>query len=177
MTGKTEPIVPAAEGTFRISEAVIRKRNLSTAWGIVFGVALCVITLRGHAVDSNRYNDTLLVSVVGFVILFCLFNLVGHLRYVRNSRKHHLQLGEDRITFVTGSDQSELLLSEVAFAERQNRRREGPSVMMRLKNKRIVRLAGYERQEDLIALVMEGIARSRTHAGDPPATVVTSPRE
>jgi hypothetical protein len=149
---------PKPERKFRISEAVIRKRNLNTAWGIVFGVALCAITLRGHAVDSDKYNDTLLLSVLGFVILFCLFNLVGHFRYVRNSRKHHLEVGEDRITFVTGADESVLPLSEVALAERQSRLREGPSLMMRLKNKRVVRLVGYERQEDLIALVSQRIA-------------------
>lgn len=158
MNGKIKPVEPNTEQVFRISEAVIHKRHLNTAWGIVFGVALCAITLRGHAVDSNKYNDTLLVSVVGFVILFCLFNLVGHLRYVRNSRKHHLELGEDCITFVTGTQESVLPLSEVALVERQSRLREGPSLMMRLNNKRIVRLVGYERQEDLNALVSQRIA-------------------
>ncbi len=161
MNSKMEP---NAEQTFRISEAVIRRRHLNTAWGIVFGVALCAITLRGHAVDSDKYNDTLLVSVVAFVILFCLFNLAGHIRYVRNSRKHHLEVGEDSVTFVTGDDESVLPLSEVALAEPQSRLREGPSLMMRLKNKRIVRLVGYERQEDLIELVTQRIARTRASA-------------
>ena len=151
-------VEPNAHRTFRISEEVIRKRHLSAAWGIVFGVALCAITLRGHAIDSNKYNDTLLVSVVGFVILFCLFNLAGHFRYVRKSRKHHLEVGEDSLTFVTGADESVLPLNEVALAEQQSRLREGPSLMMRLKNKRIVRLVGYERQEALIALVSQRIA-------------------
>ena len=47
----------------------------------------------------------------------------------------------------------------MALAEQQSRLREGPSLMLRLKNKRIVRLAGYERQEELIALVGQSIAR------------------
>lgn len=154
-----ESMEPNPEQIFRISEAVIRKRHFNTALGILFGIALCVIALRGHAVDSEKYNDTLLASVVGFVILFSLFNLVGHIRYILNSRKHHLEVGEDSITFVTGAAESLLPLNEVALAEQQSRRREGPSLMMRLKNKRIVRLVGYERQEALIALVTQRIER------------------
>ena len=132
------------------------------ALGIVFGIALCIIAFRSHAVDSDKYNDALLVSVVLLVALFVLFNLVGHIRYILNSRKHHLEVGEDRITFVTGADQSVLVLSEVALAERQSRLHEGPSLMMRLKNKRIVRLVGYERQEALTDLVTQRIARVQT---------------
>ena len=159
MSSHPDPVEPTGKRTFRISEAVIRRRHLNIVWGIVFGAALCLITLRGHAVNSDKYNDTLLVSVLGFVILFCLFNLAGHVRYVRNSRKHHLEVGDDNVTFVTGADESVLPLTEVAQAEPQSRMREGPSLMMRLKNKRIVRLVGYERQEDLIALVSQRIAR------------------
>lgn len=148
------------EQIFRISRSVIRKRHINTTLGILFGTALCLLVLRGHAVDSNKYNETLLFSVVVFVVLFCLFNLIGHIRYVLKSRKHHLEVGEDRITFVTGSEQSVLLLGEVAVAERQSRLREGPSYMMQLKNKRIVRLVGYERQDVLIDMVSERIARN-----------------
>lgn len=164
MSSNVDPADPTGELTFRISEEVIRRRHLNIAWGIVFGVALCLITLRGHAVNSDKYNDTLLVSVLAFVILFCLFNLVGHVRYVRKSRKHHLEVGDDSLTFVTGADESVLPLSEVALAEQQSRMREGPSLMMRLKNKRIVRLVGYERQEELIALVSQRIARAQASA-------------
>ena len=159
MNSKTESMVPGAEPFFRISEAAIRKRQFNTALGIVLGVALCVIALQGNAADSQRYNATLLVSIVGFVIIFCLYNLLAHIRYIVNSRKHHLEIGEDCITFVTGTNESVLTLSDVALVEQQSRLREGPSLMMRLKNKRIVRLVGYERQEALNALVTQRIAR------------------
>ena len=159
MNSKTQSMEPNAEWIFRISKAVIRKRNFNTALGLALGVALCVIALQGHATDSDRYNATLLASIVGFVIIFCLFNLVGHMRYIVNSRKHHLEVGEDCLTFVTGTAESVLPLSEVAMAEQQSRLREGPSLMMRLKNKRIVRLVGYERQEALNALVTQRITR------------------
>lgn len=166
MNSETESMEPGAERFFRISDAVIRKRQFNTALGIVLGVALCVIAFQGHAADSQQYNATLLVSIVGFVIIFCLFNLVAHIRYIVNSRKHHLEIGEDCVTFVTGTTESVLPLIEVALVEQQSRLREGPSLMLRLKNKRIVRLAGYERQEALIALVTQSIARIQ--ASDPP---------
>ncbi len=153
-----EPMQPDTDRTFRISKASIHKRHFNALMGIVFGIALCIIVLHVRAVNSDRYNDTLLFSVVVFVFLFCLFNLVGHTRYLLNSRKHHLEVGEDRITFVTGSDLSVLMLSDVAWAEQQSRLREGPSLMMQLKNKRIVRLVGYERQEFLTDLVNQRIA-------------------
>lgn len=159
MNSKTESVEANAERIFYISEAVIRKRHINTAVGIVLGIALCLIALRGNAVDSDRYNDTLLASIVGFVVLFCLFNLLGHIRYTVNSRKHHLEVGEECVTFVTGTKETVLTLSDVALVEQQSRWREGPSLMMRLKNKRIVRLVGYERQEALNALVAQRIAR------------------
>jgi len=128
--------------------------------GTVLGIALCIVVLQGHAFDRDTYNDTLLFSVVVFIALFSLVNLAGHIRFVLNSRKHHLEVGEDRIIFVTGSNLSILMLSEVAFAEQQSRMREGPSLMMQLKNKRIVRLVGYERQEALIEMVRQQILLS-----------------
>lgn len=162
MNREIEPKLPNTERVFRISEAVIRRRHFNTALGIVFGVALCIIAFRSNAVDSDTYNDTLLVSVVLVVALFGLFNLVGHIRYFLNSRKHHLEVGDDRITFVTGANQTVLTLSEVASTEQQSRLNEGPSLMMRLKNKRIVRLVGYEGQEALNDLVIQRIAHVKS---------------
>ena len=125
-------MLPNTEQIFRISKSVIRKRHFNAALGTVFGIALGIIALYSNSVDRDRYNDTLVVSIVIFIVLFCLFNLVAHIRYVLNSRKHHLEVGEDRITFVTGSNLSVLVLSEVARAEQQSRLREGPSLMMQL---------------------------------------------
>lgn len=151
---------PRTERTFRISEAAIRRKHFNTGLGIVLGIALCVVVLQGHAVDRDTYNDTLLISVVVFIALFSLFNLAGHIRFVLNARKHHLEVSEDRIIFVTGSNLSVLMLNEVTFSEQQSRLREGPSLMMQLKNKRIVRLVGYERQEALTKLVGQRILLS-----------------
>ena len=159
MNSEMESMEPNAERIFRVSEAMIRKQHFNMAVGILLGVALCVIAWRGHAAASEKYNATLLASIVVFVLIFGLFNLAGHIRYTLKSRKHHLEVGEDSVTFVTGTTESVLPLKEVALAERQSRLREGPSLMMRLKNKRIVRLAGYERQEALIDLVTTRIAR------------------
>ena len=160
MNTNVEPSQSSTERTFRISKAAIRRKHFNMVLGTGLGIALCIVVLQGHAVDRDTYNDTLLFSVVVFIALFSLFNLAGHIRFVLNSRKHHLEVGEDRIIFVTGSDLSILMLSEVAFAEQQSRLREGPSLMMQLKNKRIVRLVGYERQEALIEMVRKQILLS-----------------
>jgi len=146
------------ELTFHISKAAVRKRHINALLGLVFAIALCVIALQGHAIDSNKYNEALTVSIVTFVALFGLFNLLGYIRYLLKSRKHHLEVGEDRLTFVTGSDHSVLMFDDVVLAERQSRRREGPSLMIQLRNKRIVRLVGYARQGDLTDLVTKRIA-------------------
>ena len=164
MNKELQPMQPGTEQIFRISAAVIRKRHFNTALGTLFAIVLCVIVMRANAIDSDKFNDILLFSVVLVIALFGLVNLVGHIRYVLKSRKHHLELGEDRITFVTGTDQSVLMLSEVVLAEQQSRLREGPSLMMRLKNRRIVRLVGYDRQEALTESVTRRIARVQNSA-------------
>lgn len=161
MQSKTERI-------FHLSKAAMGKRHFNALMGALLAIALCSLAVYGHATDSNRYNEVLLVSIVAFIALFGLFNLAGHIRYFLKSRKHHLEVGEDRLTFVTGDNQSVLMFSEVAWSERQSRRREGPSLMVQLKNKRIVRLVGYEHQKDLSDLVTQRIARVQsTSPGTP----------
>ena len=152
------PMHPESERYFRIAPSELRKRHINVILGLLFGVALCWLVFNAHSADSDKYNETLLYSVVVFVVLFCMVNLLGHIRYCLNSRKHHLEVGDDRITFVTGADRSVLLLSDVVLSERQSRLREGPSLMMQLENKRIVRLVGYKRQEDLLDLVSQRLA-------------------
>ena len=66
-----------------------------------------------------------------------------------------MEVGQDRITFTTGQKRSVLNLAEVLLVEPQKRLGEGPSLMMKLKNRRVVRLEGYERQAHLMTLVAE----------------------
>ena len=155
---------PGVGRTFRISAASLRQRNRNTAAGLLFAVALCLIVGRALLNSDDTYYKTLLGAVILTVILLGLIQFTGHVRLLRKSRRHQIVVGEDRIYFRTGEDQTILILADVLLVERQRRIREGPSLMMRLRNGRFVRLEGYEQQEQLTELVAErfGAAEGRS---------------
>nr|CRH06805.1 exported protein of unknown function [Candidatus Magnetococcus massalia] len=144
---------------YRISQAERKKRHINMALGILFAIVLCLVAWQAHESNSDKYNATLFISIVAFTILFGLVNFYGYLKYLIKADKHGLRLEEAGLCFIQGEDESRLPFSEVILMERQNRFREGPSLMLRLQNRRIVRLVGYDEMEQLIQEVMEGVKR------------------
>lgn len=140
---------------FRVSRTHVRARNRNTMVGFVLAVALCLIVWRARVASSDEYNATLMTAVIAFVVLFGVVHLAGHIRYTLNSSRHQVEVGQDRITFTTGQERTVLNLAEVLLVESQKRLGEGPSLMMKLRNRRVVRLEGYERQAHLMTLVTE----------------------
>ncbi len=138
-----------ATPTFRISSAEIARRNRNFIQGAFFGIVLCLLVYMGHLQSAEKYNSVLLLSILTFVGLFALFHLYGHLRYVRKIRHHVLRLERTAIQFKTGDEVSRLPWSDIAYTKSQKRWREGESLMIKLKNGRIIRLVGYEEMSRL----------------------------
>ncbi|MBF0590047.1 MAG: hypothetical protein HQL53_13075 [Magnetococcales bacterium] len=144
--------------TFRVAAAEIRRRNMNLIVGGVLGTIFCVLVYMGHLQQSEKYNAVLLLSVLAFFGLFAVIHVTGHVRYVLKIRRHVLEVHDDGIWFRTGDEESRLDLQDVAIAQPQKRWREGPSLMMKLKNNRVIRLVGYEEVERLTELVLARIA-------------------
>ncbi|MBF0620462.1 MAG: hypothetical protein HQL54_00900 [Magnetococcales bacterium] len=129
---------------FRVGVEEIKKRNRNLVLGGVFAGILVLITWMGHQRSSEQYNATLLFSVLVFVVLATVINLIGHVRYLKRIRNHVLMVQKGVIIFRTGKNDTQLKVTDIQSLQQQKRWREGPSILLRLKNKRIIRLVGYE---------------------------------
>lgn len=156
MTHKT---TPPPENRFTISQDTIRLRRRNTILGTFLAIALGVVLWRFQA-QSAPFNALLLGLMLLTLALLTVIQFAGTFRYLRRSASHHLEVGEDSLVFVTHGERTELKLQDVLLIDRQKRLGDAISLMMRLRNQRIVRLEGYERQGLLMDLVTERFERA-----------------
>ena len=147
----------SATRSFRLSPSDINRRHQTVAGEVV--VALLIGYGAHHLPGGGELAAGLALLGKIFVAFFVAHVVSAHVRYVLTSRVHHLEVTPELLTFQTRKKASELPLAEVGHTERHARFREGPSLMLRLKNKRHVRLAGYEDQDELMELVEGHVAR------------------
>ncbi len=145
---------------FTIGRTEIRKRNRNVVGGLVFGSMLAALIVVQNQRSPDVYNTTLLWSVVGFVVIANVVNLVRHLRYVRLTKSHRLEVLDDSIRFVTGNEMTELQLEDVAAIRLFHRRKELLHIQVLLKNKRGIRLEGYDDLEGLSRLLQNRVPDS-----------------
>lgn len=143
------------ERTFRISRETIRLRHRNTIVGFAFAVALFWIVWKIRVATTEPYRAMLLGLVLLFLILFGVVHLAGYVQYLRRSRTHRVEVEEGCLYFTTEGERTRLELRDVLLIERQKRLGEMFSLMLRLRNRRHVRLEGYEDQERLMDLVEE----------------------
>ena len=136
---------------FTISDESIRKRNRNVLLGGLFSLLLAGVVTYGHYESPDRYNQTLLWSVLGFVLIGNLVNFYRHLRYLRLSRDHRIEVYPGSAQFWTAGDKTELDLKDVAGLFFYRRRGELQHIQVRLKNNRGIRLEGYADLEHLAA--------------------------
>jgi hypothetical protein len=142
---------------FTIGEAERRQRSRNVGWGLLFSLLLAGIVAYQNYRYPQEYNDVLLWSVVGFVILANLISYYRHRRYLTKIRQHFLELEPGRLVFCTGDDRSELDLEQIAALRLF---RAGPRlrhIQILLKNQRGIRLEGYQDLDELARLLAEQI--------------------
>jgi len=152
---------------FVIGSEALEQRNRNILWGAGFSLILAAVIAVGHYRYPETYNDVLLWSVVGFVILANLVNLLRHLRYLRLVKTHRVEVHAGLLRFWTGPDKSELNLSDVAQVNLFRKKGVLQHLQIRLKNNRGIRLEGYQDLERLAGLLTEQIPKA--HVVDPRA--------
>lgn len=153
----SDELAASDDRVFTLSRANMRAHHRNAVLGLALAVALCALASWGYGAESANPNAALVVSVFLVMGLFGAFSIGGHVRYVWRGRSHRLEVGGDHLRFTTRGGVSVLRVADVGRVERLERMWEGPSLLMTLRNGRYVRLAGYEDQERLIALVTERV--------------------
>ncbi len=144
---------------FIIGETEVRKRKRNILLGGVFSLLLAgMIAVQNHR-NPEQYNDLLLWSVVGFVIIANVVNYYRHRRYLRQIRDHRVEVQPGKVKFWTGGDSSSLDVNDIAAMSFFRRKGMLQHIQIRLKSNRGIRLEGYNDLEELGRLISEQIPR------------------
>ncbi len=142
---------------FTISEQEIRKRKKNTALGALFSLAMAGMIAAQNYQYPEKYNDVLLWSVVGFLLLANLINYYRHLRYLRMIRDHEVEVLPRKVRFWTGGEMTELDVKKIAGMFYYRKRGELQHIQIKLTTHRGIRLEGYENLEELGRQIAEQI--------------------
>ncbi len=142
---------------FTVGEAEVRKRNKNILLGAIFSLLLAgMVAFQNHRYPE-QYNDVLLWSVVGFVIIANVVNYYRHRRYLRQIRDHRVEVEPGKVKFRTGGDLSELDVQDIAALSFFRKKGVLQHIQIRLRSNRGIRLEGYNDLEKLGRLISEQI--------------------
>ncbi len=134
---------------FQLSNDGLEQRKKRILVGLVFSIALVGIITYQHLQYPEDYNDVLLWSVVGFVVLANLINYYRHRKHQMLAKSHTLELLDGLLRFTTEDVTSALLLRDVAAIKVFQRQKQLGHVQLKLNNGRGIRLEGYDNMEAL----------------------------
>ncbi|MGB5834407.1 MAG: hypothetical protein WBG92_20805 [Thiohalocapsa sp.] len=135
--------------SFKVSAESLQRRTNNVLYGVGLSLLLVLLVGWGHLEQPQTYNDVLLWSVVGFVLLANLIGYLRHRRYLRLAQDHRLELGPDFIGFQTGSENSRLALADIASVTVHRRRRHIGHIQIQRTDNRGIRLEDYGNMEGL----------------------------
>jgi hypothetical protein len=145
--------------TFDIGPESIEKRRKNILLGGVFSLLLAILVVFGHARYPQTYNDVLLWSVLGFVVLGNLVNYYRHRRYLRLIRDHHVDIFPGRIEFWTGDQKSVLDIGDIAGVFLYRKKGVLGHIQIRLKSDRGIRLEDYRELERMAQSIAEQLPK------------------
>jgi hypothetical protein len=149
---RDEGTAAAATGAvFRISLRGLRRRTRHQLFAAALSLLLVVLIVWAHGTRPQTYNDVLLWSVLGFVVLINVVGYARHRRYRRLAQRHQLRVAGSEVRFETGEEHSVLHSADIA-AIRVFRKRGGIGhIQIRRTDERGIRLEDYEDMEGLVA--------------------------
>jgi hypothetical protein len=139
--------------TIGSGERSLRQRNI--LWGLLLSLLLAGIIAYQNQHDPQQYNDVLLWSVVGFVVLANLINYLRYRRWLARSANHFLELTDERLSFSTAGEVSSLELSGITALRIFRRSGVARHIQLLLPNNRGIRLEGYDDLEGLWRALVE----------------------
>ena len=142
---------------FFIGSKEVRKRNKKLLWGLVLSLLLsAVITIENYR-DPITYNNTLLWSIIAFLVLANLVNYIRYRRYLKLIRKHRVEIDKNKIAFYTYDQKSELDISNISIMQKYRNSDGLQHIQLRLKNNRGIRLEGYDQIDEMASLIADQI--------------------
>lgn len=137
------PTPSAQTSIFRIAAEGLRRRTRLMLYGVGLSLLLVLLVGWGHLRQPQTYNDVLLWSVIGFVVLANAIGAMRHRRYVRLAAQHRLEVATDVMHFYTGANMSELDPADIAAVAIHRRGGKIGHIQILRTDNRGIRLEGY----------------------------------
>jgi len=141
----------ATDRAFKIGPAALRRRTKNMAYGAGLSLLLAVVIVWANGQQPQTYNDVLLWSVLGFVLLINLVGYARHRRYRRRAQMHRLRIAGPEVRFETGGEHSVLHRADIAAIRIYRNRRGIGHIQIRRSDDRGIRLEDYDDMEVLAA--------------------------
>lgn len=142
---------------FRIGHEELVKRRKNNWLGLLFSIGMMVLLAAANAHNQERYNDFLFGSVVLFLVLANMINLVRHVQWSRTIAHHHIEAGESGLTFVKGEEKTHLPGDQINSMRTKEKNGATTVVFMELANGNRIRLEGYTDMNGLAAAIRQVI--------------------
>jgi len=140
-----------AGSEFRISAKALRRRARNQVYAAGLSLLLALLIIWAHGEQPQTYNDVLLWSVLGFVVLANGVGYARHRRYRRLARCHRLRVAGPQVHFDTGTGHSVLHRADIAAIRVYRNRGRIGHIQVRRTDNRGIRLEDYDDMEALAA--------------------------
>jgi hypothetical protein len=165
-TSKDERAAADSDGAvFRISPGGLHRRTRHQIAAAGLGLLLAVLIFWAHGAQPQTYNEVLLWSVVGFVLLINVVGYARHRRYRRLARRHLLRVTGSEVRFETGDRRSVLHRVDIATIRVFRKRGGIGHIQIRRTDDRGIRLEDYDDMERLAAALKPLVPASRWRDG------------
>ena len=150
---------------YSISETSLQTRKKNIFLGALLSLVLAAIITAGHYQYPKIYTDVFFWSVIIFVVIGNLFNYYRYRRYLRLVKDHRIEIGEDEVSFFTGTDKSVLHTKDIVALTFYRRKGEVEHIQLKLRNGRGIRLEGYTDLEQLGGAIADLIPKELVVGG------------
>ncbi len=144
---------------YSISETSLQTRKKNILLGALFALVLAAVITAGHFQYPETYNNVVFWSVIIAMVVGNLVNYYRYRRYLRLVEDHRIEIGDDEVSFFTGTDKSVLDTKEIVALTFYRRKGQVEHIQLKLRNGRGIRLEGYADLEQLGGAIADRIPK------------------
>ena len=152
---------------YSISETSLLTRKKNIFLGMLFSLVLVVVVTAGHFHYPETYNDVFFWSVIIALVVGNLVNYYRYRRYLRLVADHRIEIDNDEVSFITGTEKSVLETKDIVALTFYRSKGQLEHLQLKLINNRGIRLEGYADLEQLGGAIAERIPKEQVFGREP----------
>ena len=152
---------------YSISETSLLTRKKNIFLGMLFSLVLVAVVTAGHFHYPETYNDVFFWSVIIALVVGNLVNYYRYRRYLRLVADHRIEIDNDEVSFITGTEKSVLETKDIVALTFYRSKGQLEHLQLKLINNRGIRLEGYADLEQLGGAIADRIPKEQVFGREP----------